>query len=105
MLHRYKHLILVWVALMVLLGLTCASAFLHMGIWNSVANLGIAVVKASLVGYFFMHLATERAVIRLCAAVALLTLALLFAISAADYATRTIHGAPWQAQSGSSQGG
>lgn len=103
--HACKRLILVWLALMLLLGLTCAIAFLHMGIWNSVVNLGIAVVKASLVGYFFMHLATERAVIRLCAAVALLTLALLFAISAADYATRTIHGAPWQAKTGSSQGG
>lgn len=92
----YKRLILVWVALMILLALTCASAFVHMGVWNGAVNLGIAAVKAALVGWFFMHLGSARAAVRLCAAIAGFTLALLFAISAADYATRVVHGALWQ---------
>ena len=88
---------LVWIALMLLLALTTGSAFLGMGIWNSVANLGIAMIKAILVGIFFMHLKTARGVVRICIGVALLTLALLFAVSGSDYATREEYPAPWQA--------
>jgi len=87
----------VWLALMALLALTCASAFVKLGIWNGIANLAIAAVKVALVGVFFMHLRTEHGLIRLCAAVALFMLALLFGISSADYATRTMYRAPWQA--------
>lgn len=101
----FKQLIVVWLVLMTLLALTCASAFLHMGAWNSVINLVIAAAKTVLVVWFFMHLGSAHTAVRLCIAVAGFTLALLFAISAADYATRTVHGAPWQAPGGSKQGG
>lgn len=86
-----------WIALMVLLALTAGSAYLHMGIWNTVTNLGIAIAKALLVGMVFMHLKTSRGAIRAAVAVALFTLALLFVISGSDYATREFYPAPWQA--------
>jgi cytochrome c oxidase subunit 4 len=41
-------------------------------------------------------LRTAHGVIRICIGVALLTLALLFAVSGSDYATREMHPAPWQ---------
>jgi cytochrome c oxidase subunit 4 len=101
----FKRLIFVWLALMALLALTCASAFVRMGPWNGAVNLFIAAAKTALVVWCFMHLGSARTAVRLSIAVAGFTLALLFAISAADYATRTVHGAPWQASGGSRQGG
>ncbi|WP_245549314.1 cytochrome C oxidase subunit IV family protein [Noviherbaspirillum massiliense] len=91
-----KRYLLVWVCLMVLLMLTCGSAFLHLGAWNSIINLAIAVVKALLIALFFMHLRSSRALVRLLAVTALATLALLFVLSGSDYATRTLYPAPWQ---------
>lgn len=94
--REYKRFFWVWVGLMVLLALTFGSAYLPMGIWNSVTNLVIAIIKAALVALFFMQLRGARGAIRICAVIALFTLALLFAISTSDYATRVIHRAPWQ---------
>jgi cytochrome c oxidase subunit 4 len=87
---------LVWLALMALLTLTCASAYIRMGTWNGIINLAIAAAKAALVGIFFMHLGKAHGHIRLCVAVALFMLALLFGIGSTDYATRMIYQAPWQ---------
>ena len=84
---------------MILLALTFGSAWLHLGVWNSIINLAIAVAKAALVGIVFMRLASERPLIRLCVAIALFMLFLLFAISSSDYATRTLHPAAWQTPS------
>lgn len=91
-----KRYLLVWLALMLLLSLTLGSAYLRLGVWNGIVNLIIAALKAALVVTFFMHFGRERAVIRICAGVALFTLALLFGIGGSDYATRVIHRAPWQ---------
>lgn len=95
--RAYRRSALVWVALMVLLLLTFGSAYLKLGAWNSVINLGIAAAKALLVGVFFMHLHRSSTMLRIVAAVAMLTLALLFGLSHADYATRVMYRAPWQA--------
>lgn len=91
-----KRYLLTWLALMVLLTLTLGSAYLHLGAWNSVINLLIALVKAVLVAVIFMQLGAARASIRLCVGVALFALTLLFLLSGSDYATRVIHRAPWQ---------
>jgi len=86
----------VWIALLALLALTAGSAFVNLGAWNSVANLVIAAAKALLVAAFFMHLRRHAsALVRVFAAAALFTLALLFALSGADYATRHIAPVPW----------
>ncbi|WP_168204797.1 cytochrome C oxidase subunit IV family protein [Noviherbaspirillum sp. UKPF54] len=91
-----RNSLLVWAALIVLLLITFGSAYLKLGAWNSVLNLAIAAVKAALVAVFFMHLRGAPALLRIAASAAILTLALLFGLSQADYATRTLHGAPWQ---------
>jgi cytochrome c oxidase subunit 4 len=94
--RAYRRSILVWAALMALLLLTFGSAYLKLGVWNGVINMGIAVAKALLVAVFFMHLKSGTALLRIVAAAALLALALLFGLSGADYATREVQRAPWQ---------
>lgn len=84
-----------WAALMILLALTCGSAYLSLGKWNTTLNLGIAAAKALLVAIFFMHLRHATALIRLFAVTAIFMLALLFGLSSGDYATRTIAPAAW----------
>ena len=92
-----RRILWIWLALLALLALTLGSALVRLGAWNSAANLLIAAAKALLVGYFFMRLRESPGIVRLCVAVALSTLALLFAIGAADYASRAFYPAPWQA--------
>jgi cytochrome c oxidase subunit 4 len=67
-----------------------------MGTWNTVANMGIAVIKACLVAFFFMHILRGSVAYRLALVSALFTLSLLVGLSSADYATRTRYAAPWQ---------
>jgi cytochrome c oxidase subunit 4 len=92
-----RRLTSIWLGLLVLLALTCGSAFFPMGIWNTVTNFGIAVGKALLIAVFFMHLERGRTVYRLVAIAALYTLALLVTLSLADYSARERYPAPWQA--------
>jgi cytochrome c oxidase subunit 4 len=91
---------LTWVALMALLVATFVLAHFRLGAWNPVAALAIAAAKAVLVALFFMHLKRSSTLIVLFALVALFALAILFGLSGADYATRTIHPAPWVAPAG-----
>lgn len=105
--HAYQRIVLVWIALMALLLLTFGSAYLKLGAWNSAINLGIAAVKAFLVAVFFMHLRSASTMLRIVAATALLTLALLLGLSHSDYATRIMQRVPWQTppQSQNAEGG
>ncbi len=57
--------ILVWIALLVLTGITILAARLQMGEWSMLANLLIASTKASLVLWFFMHLKYEKRLFRM----------------------------------------
>jgi cytochrome c oxidase subunit 4 len=91
-----KRYVAVWIGLLILLALTCGSAFVPMGAWNNIVNLIIAVLKALLVALFFMHLKGSQGPVRICAAVALFTLGLLFLLSSGDYMTRILYAAPWQ---------
>ena len=49
----------VWVALILLTGVTIMAARMRMGEWSMLANIIIASTKASLVLWFFMHLKYE----------------------------------------------
>jgi cytochrome c oxidase subunit 4 len=88
-------LVLTWLGLMLLLGLTAASSYVPMGAWNTVANTGISCAKALLIAIVFMELKSAGALVRIVALVGLVWLALLFGLSWTDYATRTISPAPW----------
>ena len=79
---------LTWLALMGLLAATLASAYIPMGLWNTVVNTGISCAKALLVALFFMHLRHAGALLRIVAITGLLWLALLFGLSWSDIATR-----------------
>ena len=86
-----------WMALMVLLAASAGSAWLDLGAWNSALNLLIAAAKAAVVAWFFMELRGRDGVIRIAALTGLVILLLLLGLSAADYATRILWRAPWQA--------
>lgn len=79
---------LVWIALLVLLALTVGSAYVPMGVLNTVANLGIAAAKASLVAVFFMGLRRPDPLLRLAAAAAFFWLLTMFALTLSDFLTR-----------------
>ena len=92
----YARLVAVWVALLALLAITCASAYVPMGLWNTVSSFGIAAAKALLVTSFFMHLFSGPGVYRVVVLAAAFVLALLLSLTAADYAARVRNSAPWQ---------
>ena len=67
---------------------TAASAFVPLGRLNLVANLAIALVKALLVVFMFMHVRRGTPMIRVFALAGLMWLALLVALSCTDLAVR-----------------
>jgi caa(3)-type oxidase subunit IV len=92
-----KTLLAVWACLLVLLTITTASAYLSLGIGNTLINGVIAVLKVALIALCFMHLRRADAAVRLAAGAALLFLFLLAFLSFGDFLTRPRHPAPWQA--------
>lgn len=80
-----------WVlgALLLLLALSAGSALLPLGVFNTVANLGIAVTKALLVLAFFMRLRWDNPLLRIVASAGFAWLAVLIALALSDVLTRT----------------
>lgn len=85
--HRHT-LILVDAALLALLAATYGVSYLHLGIFNPLLNLAIAVVKAGLVVWFFMHLRGASGLVRLFAGAAMFWLVVLFGLGLNDWLTR-----------------
>lgn len=84
----WRQAIPVWVALTLLLGLTCGLAFVPLGSGNVMVALLIAVVKALLVVVFFMHLIRPDPLLRLAGGAALLWLLFMFMLTFSDVLTR-----------------
>jgi len=82
-------LVLAWMALLALLAATLMLAYVPMGTFNLVVGLGISVLKTLLVVVLFMKLLDSGHLVRFTAAAGLFWLALLFALGATDYLTRT----------------
>ncbi|MEO6327076.1 MAG: cytochrome C oxidase subunit IV family protein [Thermoanaerobaculia bacterium] len=82
----------VFVALLVLTGVTTAVAFVDLGPMNNVVALTIAVVKAALVILFFMHIKYSSRLNALVVVASLFWIFLLFAGTLHDYLTRGILG-------------
>ena len=76
--------IIVWVALMILTGITVWVARHDFGVLNIVVALGIASIKASIVALFFMHLKYEDKLTWTFAVYPLFLLALLIGLTASD---------------------
>jgi cytochrome c oxidase subunit IV len=82
--------IAIFLALMVGTGLTVLAAFRDFpGPLNAVVALTIAVVKATLVILYFMHVRYSSRLIWLVIGSALFWLAIMFALTISDYWTRT----------------
>jgi cytochrome c oxidase subunit IV len=75
---------LVWLALLVLLGLTFSAAHLSLGVFNVVIGLAIAGIKVALVVVIFMGLGRSDSLIRLVAATGVFWLAILFVLTLTD---------------------
>jgi cytochrome c oxidase subunit IV len=82
--------IVIFLALMLGTGLTVYAAFFDFpGPLNVVVALTIAVVKATLVVLFFMHVRYSSRLIWLVIGSALFWMAIMFALTISDYWTRT----------------
>ncbi len=75
-------------ALVVLTGLTTTVAFSDLGLANPIVALSIAVLKASLVVLFFMHMRWSSRLTMIVGASALFWLGIMFVLLLSDYATR-----------------
>jgi len=78
----------VFAGLMVLLAATVAIAYIHLGEWNVVAALTIAFIKATLIILYFMHVKYSSRLLWIFVAAGFFWLAILFALTSADYLTR-----------------
>lgn len=87
-LQAWKLPALVWLALSALLAATVGSAYVPLGAFNTILNMGIAAAKVALILLFFMKLTSSSALIRLASMAGLFWLAFMFALTAGDYLTR-----------------
>jgi cytochrome c oxidase subunit IV len=90
-------LVATWFALLALLALTTASAYVDLGIGNTVLNLVIAAAKVALIAAFFMHLGRSDGAVHIAAAAALFFLFILAFLTFGDILSRPSHPAPWRA--------
>jgi len=79
----------VFAALMLFTALTVWAAFQHLGDWNTPLALGVAVTKALLVAWIFMHLRGSPKLTLFVVSASVLWLAFLILITASDYLTRS----------------
>ncbi len=91
-----RPLTITWFALLVLLALSAATAWLPLGWMNTAIGMAVALLKALLVAMVFMRLRASHPLLRLTALAGVVVLALLLVLSGADYATRSEVAAPWQ---------
>ncbi|HUK90083.1 MAG TPA: cytochrome C oxidase subunit IV family protein [Blastocatellia bacterium] len=80
--------ILVFAALMVLTGTTCAVSFIDLGPFNAIVALLIAGLKASMVALFFMHVKYGPRLNKLVLVGSLFWLVILLSLTISDYLTR-----------------
>ena len=83
--HGYGVYILVWMALMILTGVTVAVAGINFGGITIATALVIASIKTYLVLTIFMHLRSESKTFRVFVGVALLFLIISFILLFSDY--------------------
>lgn len=83
--------LVVWAALLVLLGISWAAAYWRIGsALNTALGLGIAAIKAGLVLVLFMQLSRSSVLVRLTASAGLVWLVILFGMTFADVLPRLV---------------
>jgi cytochrome c oxidase subunit 4 len=78
----------VFVALLALLLVTIAAAYLPLGRWHLGVALAVATAKAILIGLFFMHVLYRSRVTWIFAGASLVWLSILIAFTLGDYLSR-----------------
>ena len=83
-----KTYLAIFVALMVLLGITIGVAYVDLGKLNLAVAMGIAIAKAALIVWFFMHLRYGQRLTWVFAGAGFFWLAIMLVLTMGDYATR-----------------
>ncbi len=78
----------VYVVLLFFTGLTAGVAYFDLGVFNPVAAMTIAIVKALLVVLIFMHARYSPKLIWVVGGAALFWMGILFVLTMSDYLTR-----------------
>jgi len=78
----------IFAALLVLTGVTVIISFFHLGPFNMVVAMSIAVLKASLVVLYFMHVRYSDHLIWVFVGAGVLWLGILLLLLMSDYLTR-----------------
>ena len=78
----------IFLALMVLTGVTVGAAFVDLGQFNFLVAMIIAVFKASLVVWYFMHVKYQSKLTKLTVATGLFFLAILLGLMLVDYGSK-----------------
>lgn len=78
----------IFAALMALTAITVAVAFVDLGLFNIIAAISIAVVKALLVVLYFMNLRQSSQLTKIFAGAGFLWLIILLSLTLSDYASR-----------------
>jgi cytochrome c oxidase subunit 4 len=94
---KIRTLVLVWLVLLCLTGMTTAVSYVDMGWMNIVVALLIAVFKASMVAWIFMGVRYTTSLTKLFVVAGLVWLAIMILITGSDYTTRdwTYQPMPW----------
>jgi len=79
---------LILLTLLCLTALTTGIAFVNLGIFSPIAAIGIAVIKATLVILFFMHVKYSSRLVKLTVASGLFTFLVLVTMTLSDYISR-----------------
>ena len=79
----------IFLALMVLTGVTVGAAYINLGQFNFLVAMIIAVFKASLVVWFFMHVKYQSSLTKLTVATGLFFLAILLGMMLIDYSSKS----------------
>jgi cytochrome c oxidase subunit 4 len=93
--------ITIFLALMVGTALTVAAAFVNLGMLNFPVAMLIAIVKASLVVWFFMHVKYQSHLTKLTIATGLFFLVILLGETMIDYASKELVPMPPQIEESS----
>jgi cytochrome c oxidase subunit 4 len=80
--------IAIFLALMVLTAITVAVAFVDLGVMNNVMALTIAVIKATLVVLFFMHVRYSTPLTWVVVASGFFWLVVMIGLTMSDYVSR-----------------
>jgi cytochrome c oxidase subunit 4 len=76
------------IALLALLALTWAIAYVDLGPFNLIVALAIAITKAIIIALFFMHIKGSSRVLHLAAVAGIIWLLIMISLTLGDYVTR-----------------